>query len=244
MRQEDAITQWRRRAETAQRNGDTETAIRYLRQAAALFAAQGADELSDDRFRAEVNRQLAELLAGMGRLPEAMQAYQEAADAYGRVPGAEADAQACARRIVEGVRALRKKPKERLYLLIARYEREQRRLAAIPGTEREQAECVFHMATILQRRDRFADAVKRYEEALRFYEQAAGTGLQQAACHHRLADLFRYELPDYSRAGHHYRAAIRLYAAFEPLSEGEQMNRILCEWLLRELQTKTPGSSP
>lgn len=231
-----AAAECRRQAEAALARGDRATAIERLRRAASLYAALDAAG-ADDLARAQVCRLLADLLAEADRLPEAMQAYQEAADAFGRVPGAEGEAQVCARRIVEGVKRLWQQPQERLYLLIARHEREQRQLAETPGTESAQADCAFHIATILHRRDRFSEAAQRYREALTLYERAPCTGLQQAACHHRLAGLFHYELPDHPRAAAHYEQAIRLYGAFEPLSEGEQMNRVLCEWMLRELNS-------
>jgi len=228
--------EWRQRAEKACAAGDDAAAIECLRRAVSLYAALDAGEQPDDLAHAQVCHLLADLLTVAGRLPEAVQAYQEAADAYGRVPGAEADAQTCARRIVEGVRALWQQPQERLYLLIARYERQQRQLAETPGTEAAQGDCAFQAATILHRRDRFEEAARRYAESLTLYEHAPDTGLQQAACHQRLAGLYHYELPDRCRAADHYRQAIRLYELYEPLSEGEQMNRTLCQWLLNEVE--------
>src|SRR5262249_24176423 len=97
MRREEADA-WRKKAQKALDGGDPETAIACLRRAAALYKALEETETADAWPHAETCRRLRDLLAEAGNLPEAMQAYQEAADAYGRVPGAEAEAQECARR--------------------------------------------------------------------------------------------------------------------------------------------------
>src|SRR5207244_902086 len=139
-----------------------------MRQISVLAASEALTEESV-RAQADTCRRLAERLEDAGRLPEALQAYQEATDAYGRIPGAEPQAAACARRIVEGVRDLWKRPEERLYLLIARIEREQRQLALVPDSEARQADCAFRIGTIFQRRDRFVEAESSYLKALDLY---------------------------------------------------------------------------
>jgi tetratricopeptide (TPR) repeat protein len=100
----------------------------------------------------------------------------------------------------------------------------------------EQAELQFKVGTVLQRRDRFELAVERYRQSLTLYGQVEESELHQAACHHRIADLYHHELQDSGQARIHYRRAIALYAEHEPPSEGEQMNRVLCEWHLQEIE--------
>jgi tetratricopeptide (TPR) repeat protein len=235
MRHNEEAEEWKEKAEAARGTGDTARAIGCLQRAIALYAMPQEDLPPDDRALADACRWLAELLEKENRLPEAMQAYQEAADAYGRVPGEEAKAHECAQRILSGVRALWRKPEERLYLLTARHERAQRQLSATPGTEEAQADCAFRIATIFHRQERCVEAVTRYRESLALYERAPDTGLKQALCHHRLAAIYHYDLKDRNYAVEHYRRAIRLYGEFEPLSEGEQMNRVLCEQLLQSV---------
>jgi tetratricopeptide (TPR) repeat protein len=235
--------QWRDQGERAVRSGDLPVAIESLQRAASILAVVDNAEEPDDRARAEVCRLLADTLMEDGRVPAAMQAYQEAADAYGRL-NAEAEAHDCAQRILAGVRMLRRDPTQRLDLLIARHDRELRQLAETPGTEGERADRTFHMGTVLHRRDRFHGAEIRYRASLDLYRQAPETELKQAACHQRLADLYHHELENDERAAEHYREAIRLYGEFEPLSEGHQMNRELCEWLLAALSSNDPSILP
>jgi tetratricopeptide (TPR) repeat protein len=229
--------EWARRAEEALIRGDRSTAIAWLRRAVPLYAANGPEASADGLAAwAAACKLLADLLAADGRAPEAMQAYQEAADVYARVPGAEALADECAKRIVSGVKKIWRMPEQRLYLLIARHEREVRQLAASPDTEAAQGDRTFHIATILQRAGRFADAAGWLSRAVALYAAAPGTALKQAVCHHRLAGLHHHELGRPELARQHYREAIHLYAALETPSEGEQMNRALCEWLLADLE--------
>lgn len=225
-----------RRADTALEAGNRDAAIASLQRATAIYSLM--EDLPEAALReyADACQRLGELQIAADRAAAAMPAYQEAADLYGRLGDAEANAE-CARRIREGVMALRKRPHERLYLLIARYEREICRLAEQLDTEGAQAECQFHIATILQRRERFAEAADRYRDALEAFRKAPESGLQQAECHHRLADLYSQELSDDERAFQHFRDAAKLYRAWEPVSDGRQINRILCELHLKELAT-------
>ena len=222
-------------AALAERTGDIDGAVNALRRAAELSRVDEPDEPDLDRSRAcgEVCGQLGELL-WQERLPEAVQAFQQAADAFGRTEDAESSV-ACARKVVEGVRLLRYRPGQRLDLLIAQFDRELRTLAEQPDSVQAVACLEFKVGTVLQRRDRFEAAAERYLRSLALYEHVEDSGLAQAACHHRLGDLYNRELQDRSEAAKHYRAAIALYADFEPASEGEQMNRVLCEWHLRDL---------
>ena len=229
-----------RRAETAAAAGARPEAILILQRAAAIATVPGSSDQA--RLHADLCRRLAHFLTEEDRLPEAMQALQEAVDHYGRVPGAEADAAECAREIVAGVRRMWGRP-DRLYLLIARLDREQRQLAVRPRTESAQAELLFKTATILHRRDRFDDALERYRRALILYQTSEDAGEAQALCHHRMAGLCQYELGLPDEAESHYREAIRLYARWEAEWEGEQMNRSLCEELLRNLLSRRLGDA-
>ncbi len=221
-------------AETAVSASENLKAIRILQEAAAHASTVQNPNIDHDRLHGDICLRLGSLLAEVDRLPESMQAYQEAVDCYGRVPGAESKASLCARKIVSGVKELWRRP-DRLYLLIARYDRERRQLEQRPGTEAKQADLSFKTATILQRRDRFDDSVIRYSEALSLYLRVDDTEMKQALCHHRLAGLYQYELESLDNAVNHYREAVRLYRDFEPMVDGEQMNRALCEELLRNL---------
>src|SRR5205807_1056569 len=95
----------------------------------------------------------------------------EAADVYARVGGSEAEREArvCAHKIMDVIAALRAHPQDRLFLLIARYERQMQQLALEADTQERQAECAVHIARIFQRRERPQAAVARYEEALALY---------------------------------------------------------------------------
>jgi tetratricopeptide (TPR) repeat protein len=149
----------------------------------------------------------------------------------------EEDARECARRLLDVVRGLWGHPESRLYLLVAQHDRELRRLAAAPGTETVRARIEFRIATILQRRDRFAEAADRYEKARGLFAASAATGLDTAVCHQRLAGLYHHELGDPAMAATHYKAAIALFRRHEPVSEGTQMNRVLCEQLLAAVRS-------
>ena len=215
--------------------GRKELAVRRLQRAAVLYTKREEEGQGEPASHGRACRLLAKVLVDLGRLPEALQALQEAADALARLPNSEQDVDACAREIVYWTNRLRSDPHERLYMLVAHLEREQRRLASMPGSQRDRGDCAFRIATILHRRDRFAEAAHRYREALRLYRHADGTGMQQAECHRRLAGLYHYELANAPLAIRHYREAIRLFAAHEVPWDGHQMNRELCEELLSTL---------
>src|SRR5437867_1332918 len=87
------------RFETA---GNPDAAIESLQKAVALCAELIDSADQNDRIHGESSRRLAELLIESGRLPEAIQAYQEATDAFGRL-GADAEAEKCAKEILAGV---------------------------------------------------------------------------------------------------------------------------------------------
>ncbi len=223
--------------------GDLDTALSQLRQAVLLFASEASSDPAQIRTRADACQFYGDCLTEREEHPEAANVYQEAADLYAllKTPEGEAQAQVCARKILAGVAALRSRPHERLYLLIAQYERKQQQLALQPGTEREQAEQVTHIARIFQRRDRPQEAVARYREALQLYARAVPTQetlLADAECHHRIAGLLVRFLNDPPAAARHYREAIALYAANEPVVHGRQASHDLCVRALRELEGK------
>lgn len=222
-------------AREACERGRPDDAVPVLQSAIVALAAIQAPDPAAIRARADCCRLLAQILMDEDRVPEAMQAYQEAVDAYGRLEDGEGPARECAQQIVAGVRGLYRRPEERLNLLVARYDRELRQLAVQAGTELERAEMLLQLGTILQRRDRFAAARERYEAALALFGAGEDAPMRQALCHFRLAGLYHHELPNADLARAHYSAAIRLFTLHEPVSEGEQPNRVLCEMLLRSL---------
>lgn len=245
---------WRKLANEARQAGDVAAEIDSLRHAAALYAslhipgeetdAEGTSiEPANDRAHAEVCTRLGERLWQQERLPEAIQAYQEATDAYGRIPAAERNAAECAQKVREGISVLRNNPKDRLYLLIATHERRQRQYAEQPGTEKQQADCAYQIASIFKRRERYTEAVERFEEALGLFRRAEDTALQQADCLRALGDLFSTPseiagtLNDPIRAFTCYKQATALYREHEPTIEGRQVNRLLCEQGLKALST-------
>src|SRR5438067_1036906 len=61
----------------------------------------------DWRRLAELSGKLGDLLAEANRLPESIQAYQEATDAYGKLPDAAGLAEHFAKKVVSGVNQLR-----------------------------------------------------------------------------------------------------------------------------------------
>ena len=229
---------WRDRAQAASNRGDRDAELTALRRCVAhLSLVQDDDEAVALPARAEASRRLADSLAEEGMWPEAMQAYQEATDSYGRMPGFEAQASECARRIREGVRALRFRPRDRLLLLTARYERELQSLRAQPSTETAQANCVAHIAGILHRCGRFNEAAARYRAALDLYAGAEDTELEQARTAMRLGDLYFGPLEDEVKAFSWYRRAEREFSLVEALDEAGQTARQECSRKLHALGT-------
>ena len=123
-------------AERARESGEDSKAVRILQDAATRASIAENPDSGHERLHGEICLRLAGLLEDADRLPESMQAYQEAADSYGRAPGSEAEASFCARKIVSGVKEMWRRP-DRLYLLIARIDRERRQLDERPGSEIE-----------------------------------------------------------------------------------------------------------
>ncbi len=227
---------WLDQARLARQHSDRVDEAEALRRSVAHLALA---EIEGEalRGRAAASHRLADLLAEDGIWPEAMQAYQEAADAYGLLPNYGSEAAECARRIRDGVRALRSRPYDRLYLLTARYEREIRSLEVQADTEKERGDRAFHIAEILHRRERHLEAVSRYEEALGLYAQAVETELEQAHCCKKLGDLFFGPLEDDVRAFSCYRRAERLFDLMEFLPELDERSRYECTRRIRDLAT-------
>lgn len=202
---------WLARARAAQAEGNLAAAIECLRHAASLFASIEEPDVDDLMARGAACRDLGEILSRCGRAPEAMQAYQEACDAFEQAPGAEEDARRCARLVVTGVREIWREPQQRLYLLIARHERDQRQAAEEPGSEGRQADIALRIGAIFERRDRPEEAIPRYREALFLYERAPDGRFGMARCHHRLGGLYIDTGRDRGDAISHLSSAARLY---------------------------------
>ena len=143
-------------ADSRKGSGDAAGAVDALQRAAAWHAGQIDAEDHNDTEYADVCSRLAELLVTLDRLPEAIQSYQEAVDACVRA-GDDVNSGRFAREILALTRQLWQRPEDRLYLLIARMEREIRQLEESEGTQRARADFRVRIGTILQRRDRFAD---------------------------------------------------------------------------------------
>lgn len=212
----------------------TERAIELLQHAVAHFAAARLD-LPDQWEYAEASRRLAELLVSADRLPEALQAYQEAVDAYERLPGGETRSRACARAIVEGGRKLHSTPERRLELLAAKYARQARQLEIEPHTERDRAELHFHLATVLDRRNRPSAALSEYKEALDLFEQAPETDLRRAACCERVAMLYHFAWANRTEAAKWYERALALYAAYQSEDAELRQAYLMCRSRLDSL---------
>jgi tetratricopeptide (TPR) repeat protein len=226
-------------APSHEREGRAEEALAALRRAVLLYAAADSTLEPGDkpgplkRARADACRLFGVALATAGRHAEAANIYQEATDLYGLFEDDEARrlAKECARNLLNGVAALRAQPRERLHLLIAHYERVQQQLALEPDTEAKQAECAVHIARIYQRRDRPAESVERYWEALDLYSRSGApeeVQLARAECHHRIATLFAVHLDNPREAIRHYRNAIALYEANEPAFDAVQPSLETC----------------
>jgi hypothetical protein len=223
-------------------------ALAALRRAMLLYAevdrqTQAEDQPSPLRryVRAETCERYADGLTTAEEYAEAANIYQEASDLYGGSGGDEGEqgARRCAHKALESVAALRARPQDRLYLLIAHYDRQQRQLALQADTEERQGDCCVHIAGIFQRRDRPRESVARYQEALTLYGRAPQTPavlLAIAACHHRVAGLMANALDDLPGAVQHYRAAITLYAAHETAVYGVQQEHALCVRALTDVE--------
>lgn len=228
---------WREKARAASDRGDRPAELEALIRCVAHIALADEDSTSTIQARGEANRRLADLLADGGDWPGAMPAYQEAADAFGRLPGFDEQARECARRIRDGVRALRLRPDDRLFILIARYERDLRNLEVQTGAEKERADCLVHIATILHRCERYNDAAVRFEEALALYCKVDETGLERARTAKMLGDIYFGPLEDDIRAFRYYRQADREFAHEEDLVEADWFARQECGRRLRDLAT-------
>jgi len=229
-------------AEASRRHaaGAAQAALDALRQAVLLYASEGEEaDTTLLRQRADACALYGDYLTEAEEYANAANVYQEATDLYSRLEEAEEEAQRTARKILLVIAALQARPQERLYLLIARYERMQQQLALQPGTEHEQADCVAHIGHIFQRRERYPEAVARYGEALTLYTQAPQSpesGLALAETHHRMAGLFANYLEEPNVAIRHYRKAIALYAEYEPVIYGRQAACDLCRRALAEIE--------
>jgi tetratricopeptide (TPR) repeat protein len=231
--------------------GRGEAILAALRRAVLLYAAADADDHAPEevgpltRPRADTCRLFADALATAGRHAEAANIYQEATDLYGQIGGQEAErlAQQCARLLLQSVQALREQPTERLQLLIAHYERIQQQLALEPGTDARQADCFMHIARIYQRRDRPADSVSRYRDALALLDRCESDGeieMARAECHHRIGNLLAINIHEPAAAIAHYEKAIEIYRAHEPVAFGFQQSLELCRAALARARTALP----
>ncbi len=111
--------------------------LRYAEVERLMSEAEEPIPLPWQSDRAQACRLCAEWLADSDAHAEAANVYQEAVDLYGSMPGQEAEQEArhCARQALASIAALRSRPYDRLYLLIAHHERQQQQLALRPGTE-------------------------------------------------------------------------------------------------------------
>lgn len=247
--QQEQAEQCAERAAQAEAAGAEQDALTWRRQAMLHYAEAWriADESGGvptalTRMRAHACRQHGDLLTRQKQHAEAVGIFQEAADLYGLLSSLDDQehARACARKALAGIAALRGDPHNRLYLLTARYVRQQQQLALQPGTWAQQADCCLHIARILLRRDRPEEACARYAEALELYgrinqnEEIASEAvpLAQAECHHRLGNLLANVLIDEPnntvRALAHFDAAVALYQSQELQANGKQEELILC----------------
>jgi tetratricopeptide (TPR) repeat protein len=186
---------------------------------------------------AEASRRLADFLAQSGEWPEAMQSYQEATDSYGKMPGFEDEANQCARRIRDGVHALRFRPQDRLRLLTVRYERELLSLKVQGADVKLQADCQAHIAGILHRCGRFTEAVSRYEAAIDAYGRAEDAERETARTAMQLGDLYCGPLADDIKAFSLYRRAESLLSSLEAPEGADERALLECRRKLRALGT-------
>jgi tetratricopeptide (TPR) repeat protein len=214
---------------------DLNAEVSRLRLALANSYSQEENE-TDWKAVGDLCARLGDILENADRLPESIQAYQEATDAFGKLSDSSGKAEYYARKVVSGVTELWKRPSERLNLLVVKLENEQRHLTAASAAPNEIAEVGIKIATILHRRDRFHEAATKYLEAISLLRTSEAAEFRLAEMELRLAGLYQYELNDPRRSIEHYRKALELFAKFEPISEGEQMNRKLCEDLLAQAE--------
>jgi tetratricopeptide (TPR) repeat protein len=218
-----------------------------MQSAVVCFAAADAEREALDeagpltRPRAEACQRYAEALAADGHHAQAANIYQEATDLYGLLgdPKSQELARNCAKKLLESLAALRSNAGDRLQLLVAHYERQQQQLAITPGTEMQQAECAIHIARIYQRRDRPAESVDCYRDALELLsriEPAPESELVRAECHHRIATLFAERLGEPFEAIRHYQTAIDLYGLHEVPVYGVQNSCEFCRSALARLK--------
>ncbi len=145
--EQDALAQWRM------------STLHYA-EAWRMAEESGGVPVALTRARAHACRHCGDLLARQQQHADAASIFQEAADLYGQLspPDDQEHARECARKALAGIAALRNDPQSRLYLLIARYIRQQQQLALQPGTWARQADCCLHIAQIFLRRNRPEEA--------------------------------------------------------------------------------------
>ena len=195
----------------AHRNGLMSEAIDRLRDIADEIVADAAAPPRGDLFRL-----LGDWLIEADRAPEAVQAYQRSTDAY-VATGDDEKSRKMAAIAVQTMKTFWRKPGERLQLLVARYQQEIRDLASQEESEPERAAIAYRCAQMLYRREQYHEASVWYLESCELYEFAPDSERDQAICHHRLADLYHYDIPDFALAREHYEIAIKLYG---PQHEG------------------------
>lgn len=190
--------------------------------------------------RAEACEQCGDYLMEVGEVAEAVNLYQEAVDVFGRILGGEgeADSVRCASKTVGAIQQLNHQPKDRLQLLIIRYERQIRQLQLHAGTSLEQASLYVEVAQIFLRRERYRDSQQNFRQALRLYEMGnpdAPNAWARGKCHHQLGNLSFYRFHDLDRAQRHYETACLLFRLCEDLEEYEPSRPEMCRLALEEI---------
>ncbi len=202
--------------------------------------ARTTDSLVRPEDLGDLCRTLGAALTASGRAADAIQAYQEAADAYGAAPGCAALQAECAQEVLAGVRKLRAEPQNRLTLLIARLDREVLSLRYAEGADRRRGELMQQTAEILQRRGRPQEAEPRYREAIKAFHNAPDAALAEAKCLMKLAGLCLHDLDRLDDAAAHYRAARDLARAMDPQTDDAEVLADDCEAVLGNLGAATP----
>ncbi|MEP6756978.1 MAG: hypothetical protein ABJA67_15845 [Chthonomonadales bacterium] len=185
--------------------------------------------------RGDLYRLLGDWLIEADRAPEAVQAYQRSTDRY-LESGETAKSSKMAAIGVQTIKTFWRKPSERIQLLVVRFDQEIRDLADVEGEEWNRANIAFRCAQMLFRTGLFQESAIWYINACELFELAEGSEREQAVCHHRIADLYHHEIPDFKLACEHYEVALKLYSLNKPISEYDD-DAEACAESLREVLT-------
>ncbi len=192
--------------------GQEMESIQTLRNAVSiLHALEEKTELMQQLYAAN-SLKLAKMLSDADRIPEAVAYFQAATDTYNVLGDSDA-ASTAAKGVLNCVSQLRNRPADRIFLLVAKYERQIAELSITPNMEVDCAKICHHVANILQRRNRYNESATWFLQELDYLSGAEISDeiiFSRAQAHNELGKLNFEYLRDPGLALEHYERAIVL----------------------------------